>query len=62
MNTDDIKKIKTQEEARQYAIDWQIWSSGQSMSWADVFKWQAIFIELGERFDLMEEFEANAIV
>jgi hypothetical protein len=63
------KIINTQEEARQYAIDWQNWVSEQnttenpqSLYQSELVEWQEIFSELGERFDLTEEFQENGII
>jgi hypothetical protein len=66
------QEIKTQEEARQYAIDWQIWVSEQNpiganaddckLYTSDVAKWGEVFTELAERFDLEEEFRENGII
>lgn len=59
----------TQDEARQYAIDWQNWVSEQnttenpqSLYMSELVEWQEIFSELGERFDLTEEFKENGII
>lgn len=52
----------TQDEARQYAIDWQNWQSEQSLSYGELAEWSDIFTELGERFDLTEEFNENGII
>lgn len=54
--------IKTQEEARQYAIDWQQWASEQSLSYAELAEWNAIFCELSEKYNLENEFEENGII
>lgn len=52
-----------QEEARQYAIDWQNWiSDNQDISYMELAEWNAIFCELGERFNLENEFEVNGIL
>lgn len=60
---------KTREEARQYAIDWQQWfteqntkENPQSLYMSELIEWQNIFTELGERFDLTEEFKENGII
>jgi hypothetical protein len=52
----------TQEEARQYAIDWQSWASDQFLSYSELAEWGAIFEELGERFDLTDEYKENGII
>ena len=53
--------ITTQDEARQYAIDWQNWSAEQSLSYGEILEWQAKFELLGRKFDLLEEFNENGI-
>ena len=58
-----IKTIKTQAEARQYAIDWQNWvSENENISYAELAEWGAIFEDLATRFDLTDEFKENAII
>jgi hypothetical protein len=52
----------TQDEARQYAIEWQQWISEESLSYGELLEWQVIFEELAERFDLTEEFQENGII
>jgi len=56
------RTIKTQEEARQYAIDWQNWASKQILSIREMIEWQNIFEKLAKKFDLKEEFEENGII
>ena len=56
------KKINTQGEARQYAIDWQSWASEQNLSYGELADWGAIFTELANKFDLKEEFFTNGII
>lgn len=54
---------KTEDEARQAAIDWQGWQSDKSLSYGVVVEWQAYFVELVERFpDLRDEFVENGII
>jgi hypothetical protein len=54
--------IKTEEEARQYAIDWQNWASEQNLSYDELAEWQGIFTELAEKFNLVDEFKENGII
>lgn len=56
------REPKTQEEARRCAIDWQNRASTQSFSYEELADWTTVFSELGERFDLKEEFEENGIL
>lgn len=51
-----------EEEARQYAIDWQNWVSEQNLSYSELAEWQAEFAEIGEQFNLTEEFKENGII
>ena len=55
------KIIKTKEEARQYAIDWQSGISEVSLSYGELAEWGEVFTELGKKFDLTEEFRENGI-
>jgi len=59
---DKNQKITTQEEARQYAIDWQNWQAEQSLSYGELIEWQEKFSKLAEEFDLVEEFKENGII
>lgn len=56
------KNIKTKEEARQMAIDWQGWQSKQSLSYSEVSQWQSYFETLAKKFNLVEEFKENGII
>lgn len=62
MDIRDIKKIATAEEAEEYAKDWQIWQSEQSLSYGELEGWCARFRELGKKFHLTEVFEENGII
>jgi hypothetical protein len=53
---------KTREEAEQYAIDWQNWAWDKSLSYRELAEWGDIFTELGERFNLTEDFKENGII
>jgi len=59
---DKNTKIETQDQAREFAIDWQTWQAEQSMSYGELAEWGAFFEELAERFDLTEEFKENGII
>ncbi len=54
--------VKTKEEARQFAIDWQRWQSNQSLSYGEVIEWQNCFEKIGKKFKLTEEFKENCII
>ena len=55
-------KVKTKEEARQKAIDYQDWVSKQNLSYLEISDWSCYFEYLGKEFDLTEEFRENGII
>lgn len=57
-----IKSIKTKEDARSYAIDWQHWQSKQNLSYAEIIKWADVFGKLAKKFRLIKEFKENGII
>jgi len=62
MQISQAKKIKTQDGARQFAMDWQKWQATQNLSWGDLAEWTSVFEELAVRFNLEEEFKENGII
>lgn len=62
MNIEETITITTKETARSFAIDFQDWQSEQNLSNLEIFEWHNVFVELGEKFDLTEEFEENGII
>ena len=58
-----IKKTyqEKKEEARDKAIDWQLWSSEVSMSWGECAYWCSYFTRLGRRYGLLREFHEEGI-
>lgn len=56
------RTIHTQEQAREYAIEWQHWAGEESLSYAELAEWGAIFQELAHKYDLTEEFKENCII
>ena len=53
---------KTKEDARQEAIDWQIWVSEQNLSYGELAEYQDYFTKLARRFGLTKEFRENGII
>ena len=62
MDKDEVRQAGNRGEASQFAIEWQAWTSGQSLSYGELSEWQAIFSELARKFDLQEEFIENGII
>jgi len=52
----------TQEEAKQYAIDWQNSFETHAYSWGELAEWASEFEKIGKKFDLIEEFKENGII
>lgn len=55
-------EIKTKEEARQYAIEWQQWASDNNLSYSELESWGNYFRKLAEKFSLVREFKENGII
>jgi len=56
------KTVSNAAEARDHAVEWQCWSSEQSLSYGELAEWQAHFKKLGKRFGLTTEFKENGIL
>lgn len=57
-----VKNIKTREQARDFAIEWQHTTMQESMTLAEVCDWHNTFEELAAKFDLTDEFKENGII
>lgn len=61
-----IKKVmnaQSASEARQFAIDWQSWVSGQALSYSELNNWFIVFDALAVKFpELKEDFKENGIL
>jgi hypothetical protein len=63
MKIEDLKNIRTMEDIRNFAIDWQYWVSEQNLSYEELNKWQTVFIDLADEYtELLEEFKENGII
>lgn len=64
MDIEQVKQAKTQDEARQFAVEWSEIEFGEwgNIDWRALAEWSAVFTELGEKFDLTEEFRENGII
>ena len=62
MKLKPIAEVKTEDEARQIAIDWQGMASVGSLSYGELAEFQAYFTELADKFQLVEEFQENGII
>ena len=58
----DIDSIKTEDDARQVAIDWQYFQATEAMDWSEVAYWLGYFELLANKFNLVEEFKENGIL
>ncbi len=57
-----LKMPKTEEEARQQAIDWQSNFSNKSMSWQEVMDAGEHFEKVAKKFKLTNEFKEEGIL
>ncbi len=54
--------LKTADQAREHAIDWQNWASEQSLSYEELAHWQNYFETVAAKFKLTDEFKENGII
>ena len=59
MNRNDYNRLK--EAARQAAIEWQLTSGDNPMSWNELSEVSKRFYTLGKRYGLLKEFMENGI-
>lgn len=57
-----IKGIKTKDQARSFAVNWQNWQSKQIFTWYDNITWQYEMKKIGRKFGLIREFKENGII
>ncbi len=62
MTIPKAETVTTVEQARDLAIQWQHWQSGQSLSWGESSDWYCFFEALGVRFGLTQEFKDNGVI
>ncbi len=54
--------IKTKEEARSKAIDFQSWQSNKALSYEEIANLGTYFNNLASKFGLVDEFSENGII
>lgn len=57
-----MNQIKTKEQARDYAIDYQRYASYRNLSWGEVIHFQNKLNILAKKFKLVKEFKENGII
>jgi hypothetical protein len=59
-----LSEPQTEDEARQQAIDWQDWASGEhlQLSYGELANYADHFTETGKKFNLTDEFKENGIL
>lgn len=50
------------EQARQQAIEWQVWACDECLSYMELAVWACYFEKLAKRFGLKKEFRENGII
>jgi len=58
----DLKDIKTKEQAREFAIEWQDTFQNENYDYAQLVYFSGIFTKLGKKFGLLKEFKENGII
>ncbi len=62
MELKTIPEIKSKEEARQMAMDFQKWASEESLSYGELTEYLGFFETLGKKFNLTNEFKEEGII
>ena len=69
MKIPELSTIKTEDQARELALDWQIWAAEQNqigeeptLFTSDLVEWQNFFEKLAAKFNLTDEFKENSII
>ncbi|HUS51182.1 MAG TPA: hypothetical protein VMZ91_13525 [Candidatus Paceibacterota bacterium] len=57
-----IPEIRSKEEAREIAINYQMWASRGNLSYGEIAEHQKYFKTIGKKFGLIKEFKENAII
>lgn len=53
---------KTKSEARNQAIQWQVWQATQALSYSEILGWHDHFKTVARQFNLTAEFKENGII
>ena len=62
-NLPEPKAVKSAEQGRDIAIQWQQWAGDTDMSYGELAAWNDWFRELADKYpELLEEFEENGIL
>jgi len=62
MNIPPLESIKSQDQARQLAIEWQLWQANQPLDYSELLEWNDLFAYLARTFNLTEEFQENGVL
>lgn len=63
MNIPLLNTIKSADQARDLAIEWQGWQSEQALYQSEAIDWSGFWQSVVERFpELEDEFKENAII
>lgn len=57
-----LNEIKTKDQARQEAIDFQHWAGEQNLSQDELIEYQHYFKKLAKKYHLTKEFRENGII
>lgn len=57
-----IEELKTADDAREHAQEWQAWTANNAMSYMELADWEDYFREIAKKFDLTDEFKENGVL
>lgn len=62
MNLPPLTDVKTEERARDIAIEWQATTQEEAMSWGEAIEHVDYFTVLANKYNLTDEFKENGII
>jgi hypothetical protein len=62
MKRPPLTSIKTASQARDLAIDWQVWQANRALSYSELADWQDYFETVATKFNLTDEFTENGVI
>ena len=58
----ELAQVKSEDQARNLAIDWQTWAAEQSLSYGELAQFSLFFESIAKKFNLTAEFKENGII
>lgn len=60
--TVSIEELKTADDAREHAQEWQAWTANNKLTLGELIDWENYFEYIAKKFDLTDEFKENGVL